>query len=214
MEENQHPANVPSTPSRLRPPSTKRVPMPVIDTTLGVGIEPSLVNPVKDTGNHHRSTKAKIDNAAKSNISLPPLVSTDGTVRTYKTTAAVTGRPAPVTKAPPRPSRPPVSSTKTNVLNVQDVSQRPGWDLKGRLEDMQKLMTDMSKRMDESTESNQTYQFKMQELQRALSQAEDERNRLENVLKNKAKEAEELEMELKKLKRTLEVLCRLKPISL
>lgn len=88
--ENERPAN---TPSKLRPPKPRK--------ELNIG-------PLDTNLENQRTTlKRRIESPPRGKTALPaaipaPTVAGDRMVKTYKTSAAVTSRPAPVTKSYPR----------------------------------------------------------------------------------------------------------------
>lgn len=124
----EKPAN---TPSKLRPPKA-----------INIGPDLDVQNEPSNTIIEGRSTaqKRRLNSPPKTKATLPnaipvPVISGDQMVTAYKTSASMTGRPAPVTKpisrAPPRTAatgRPQIPKSSYNAADT--VGHRPGWDKK------------------------------------------------------------------------------------
>jgi chromosome segregation ATPase len=83
--------------------------------------------------------------------------------------------------------------------------QRPDWDHKGKLEEMGQMVAELKARMENSNSSNDSIQAKLTETQGTVRILEDDKTHLAAKLASKCKETEDLEEDLRKLRRQMSV---------
>lgn len=223
-------ANNANTPSKLRPPKQRKnidfdhlnqveeasiLDMPIVQQKGAESPKAIAKSQMPDEMPPRKITK----NRTNANVNLPvelpqPLITTDRLVKTYKTSAAATGRPAPITKPITRTAPRTAAAGKPNIPRLlydpsasilANTGAKPAWDKSGRLNEMTKELETMKMRADAIVQQNSTAATQLTVAQNCITLLEDEKRHLTGKLSNKEREIDDLHEEMKRVKRKLEV---------
>ncbi len=158
-----------------------------------------------------RSERARLAIALPEAIPAPA----DPRVKTYRSSATATGRPQPVTK--PAGSRPPPRTAAMGRPTVPrgaaysaaeaiatHSGQRPLWDHKGRLEEMEKVVANLKDRVESTSLVSTSVGRELEEARAKVRTLEEDKEHLQAKLSRKERELEDLGEELQRLQRQQE----------
>ncbi|KAK9765143.1 kinesin-like nuclear fusion protein [Basidiobolus ranarum] len=189
----------PSTNSKI--PTVKAPVKPVSSTTT---TRKTIAPPTKPTATRPASTRiAKVAPKSKP-------VSSTTTVRTGVASKPPGRPPTGATRKAKAPSAPP-ESTETETKSQDEsgrpkIKKRPAWDTKGRLEDMEELMSFLKQQIKQSNSSMSDMHGKLSESEAKIDELESFRRNLEDRVEVKEKENDEINRKASQLENQLSLL--------